>query len=240
MDTIKLTDKKQVRMIAHRGVSSLEIENTNAAFIAAGNRSYYGIESDVYVTRDKKFIMHHDQTTLNLSGEEHVITETDFDTLRSLKLVHPWWGIERIDQRLASLDEYLSTCVRYEKKAILELKAWYTEEDAGMLCEEIKRCGALDNVVFISFVMENLLYVRKYLPEQPAQFLTVEFSDELLDTLVENKMDLDILFTAVTKEWVDKCHERGIEVNVWTVDDPEVANRMIECGVDYITSNRLE
>ena len=41
-----------VQMIAHRGVSGLERENTNAAFIAAGNRSYYGIETDVHRTKD--------------------------------------------------------------------------------------------------------------------------------------------------------------------------------------------
>ena len=49
-----------VRMIAHRGVSGLERENTNAAFIAAGNRSYYGIETDLHRTRDGHFIIFHD------------------------------------------------------------------------------------------------------------------------------------------------------------------------------------
>ena len=40
MNTIKI-DKGQVKMIAHRGLSGLEKENTCAAFVAAGNRESY-------------------------------------------------------------------------------------------------------------------------------------------------------------------------------------------------------
>lgn len=56
MDTIKM-NSRSVRMIAHRGVSGLERENTCAAFVAAGNRSYFGIETDVYQTADGNY--HH-------------------------------------------------------------------------------------------------------------------------------------------------------------------------------------
>lgn len=240
MNTIKIPDKKQVRMVAHRGLSGLEIENTNAAFIAAGNRSYYGIESDVYETSDGKFIMHHDPTTRCFSGQDLKVTETDYDTLRALKLVHPWWGIKRNDQCLANLEEYLTICVRYEKKAVLELKAVISEKAAEGICETIRACNALDNVIFISFDMQNLLNVRKFLPEQPAQFLTGTIDDALIAELVEKKMDLDIYWEGISEEWIKKCHENGIEVNCWTVDNPEAAQRLIDWGVDYITSNILE
>lgn len=49
MDSIKL-DTRTAKMIAHRGLSGIEKENTNAAFVAAGNRSYFGIETDVHKT----------------------------------------------------------------------------------------------------------------------------------------------------------------------------------------------
>ena len=57
--TVKV-NKLITKMIAHRGLSGIERENTNPAFIAAGNRSYYGIETDVHVTADGKFIICHD------------------------------------------------------------------------------------------------------------------------------------------------------------------------------------
>ena len=43
-DTIRLPEHGNTKMIAHRGASCLECENTAAAFIAAGNRSYWGME----------------------------------------------------------------------------------------------------------------------------------------------------------------------------------------------------
>ena len=73
-----------VNIIAHRGVSGLETENTLPAFIAAANRSYFGIETDVHVTKDGKFILHHDDSTLRLTDKDLVIEETDFDALRCL------------------------------------------------------------------------------------------------------------------------------------------------------------
>ena len=65
MNTCKLETLKP-RMIAHRGVSGLERENTCAAFVAAGNRGYFGIETDVHLTADGQYVIIHDDTT----GEE--------------------------------------------------------------------------------------------------------------------------------------------------------------------------
>ena len=55
-------------MIAHRGLSGLERENTYHAFIAAGNRSYFGIETDIHKTADGEFVVIHDETTERVSG----------------------------------------------------------------------------------------------------------------------------------------------------------------------------
>ena len=66
MDTIKI-EKKNTLMVAHRGVSGLEKENTLAAFVAAGNRSYYGVETDVHRTADGKYVVIHDSDTARVS-----------------------------------------------------------------------------------------------------------------------------------------------------------------------------
>ncbi|MBO7407411.1 MAG: glycerophosphoryl diester phosphodiesterase, partial [Clostridia bacterium] len=44
----------------------------------------------------------------------------------------------------------------------------------------------------------------------------------------------------LTKEMFDDMKALGLEVNIWTVDDPELARRYVEWGADYITSNILE
>ena len=53
-------------------------------------------------------------------------------------------------------------------------------------------------------------------------------------------MDIDAMFTCLTKENVEELHKHGIVVNCWTVDKLEDAERLIEMGVDQITSNILE
>ena len=59
MNTIKF-EKKSTQVVAHRGLSGIEKENTNAAFVAAGNRSYYGVETDIHRTADGRFVVCHD------------------------------------------------------------------------------------------------------------------------------------------------------------------------------------
>ena len=51
MDTIKI-NKQSTLMVAHAGLSGMEAENTCASFIAAGNRSYWGIECDLRCAKD--------------------------------------------------------------------------------------------------------------------------------------------------------------------------------------------
>ena len=85
MDTHKIAMRKP-RMVAHRGLSGLERENTCAAFVAAGNRSYFGIETDVHCTADGQYVIIHDDTTTRVTGQELVVEETDMATLRQLRL----------------------------------------------------------------------------------------------------------------------------------------------------------
>ena len=82
MNTIKI-DSGKVLMVAHRGVSGIEKENTCSAFVAAGNRSYFGIETDVHRTRDGKFVCIHDDTTGRVAIDNLKVEASTIDTLRS-------------------------------------------------------------------------------------------------------------------------------------------------------------
>ena len=54
-------------------------------------------------------------------------------------------------------------------------------------------------------------------------------------------MNLDIHYKAMMdKDAIKPFKKSGVEVNVWTVDNPENAKVLIKNGVDYITSNILE
>ena len=72
MDTIKVNNTR-VKMIAHRGLSGLEKENTCPAFVAAGNRSYFGIETDIHITKDGQYVIIHDESPKRVSDEKYDI-----------------------------------------------------------------------------------------------------------------------------------------------------------------------
>ena len=73
MNTIKIK-KSLTQLVAHRGLSGIETENTNAAFVAAGNRSYYGIETDIQRTKDG---------VLAYDSRNHWISKKDVNSLCS-------------------------------------------------------------------------------------------------------------------------------------------------------------
>ena len=239
MDTIKINSGKTL-MVAHRGMSGIEKENTFAAFVAAGNRNHYGIETDVHVTVDGKFVCIHDDTTGRVAIDNLVVEESTFDTLRNLLLTDVDGKKGRTDLRIPTLQEYIQICKKYDKVAVLELKNHFPEEDVIRIIEIIQREGYLSNVIFISFDFENMLTIRRLLPKQRAQYLTVKYSEELVEQLEKDHLDLDVKHVALTKEMIELLHAHNIVVNCWTVDDTIRAEELVSWGVDYITSNILQ
>lgn len=239
MDTVKF-EKLNTLMVAHRGLSGIEKENTNAAFVAAGNRSYYGIETDVHKTLDGKYVVFHDDTTGRVAIDDMEVEKTTFDCLRNLLLTDIDGKKGRTDIRIPTLGEYISICKKYEKIAVLELKNAFAEKEIYEIIDIIKELDYLDHVIFISFCLENLVMLRAKYPEQPAQFLIDDYQDSLIDILKKNNLDLDIEYKALNEENMKALHDAGIKVNCWTCNDPEAAARLAQWGIDYITSNILE
>ena len=228
-----------VRMVAHRGVSGLERENTCAAFVAAGNRSYFGVETDIHRTADGQYIVFHDDNLVRLLGDERVVEEMRFDELRALRLTD-LDGNARGDLLLPTLTEYVNICKKYDKDCVLEIKNHFEPEDIDNVIAIIRGIGWLERTLFISFDLPNMICIRERLPQQRAQDLVSAFGEDLLDILTQNHLDLDIKYSSLSAEQVRACHEAGIEVNVWTVNEAADAERLAGYGVDFITSNILE
>ena len=238
-NTIKI-HAPHVRMIAHRGVSGLEKENSAAAFVAAGNRSYMGIETDVHRTLDGEFIIIHDDTTGRVSPDALPVEGSRYALLRQLHLDGVDGGPGRADLVLPSLREYAGICRHYEKVSVLELKNHFAPDDVRRIVDIMREEGQLEQTIFISFDLLNMITLRSLLPDQPLQFLTGWYAPFLPDTLTRYRLGLDIRHTALTAEIVADLHSKGIEVNCWTVNTAEEAERLAGFGVDYITTNILE
>ena len=239
MDTLHLPAPKPC-MIAHRGCSGLEMENTCSAFVAAGNRSYFGIETDVHITSDRRFVIIHDDTTGRVAEKDLPVEGSDFETLRSLPLRDRDGLPGRRDLMLPSLAEYIGICRKYEKNSVLELKNHMEPTDIDRIIQLIRSMEWLEHTIFISFDLPNVQYVRRCLPDQQVQFLVETDIPDLLTILKDNDLDLDMDVRLTTPELVRGVHAIGHKINVWTVNTLEEAEKLTAWGVDYITSNIVE
>lgn len=243
MDTIKI-ETNGVKMIAHRGLSGIERENTCPAFVAAGNRSYYGVETDVHVTKDGKFVIIHDETTerITLGKYDINVEESDYSAVENIVLPDLDDTTERKDIRIPLMSEYIKICQKYNKICILEIKNHFEEESLKKLIDEIKKMGYIENVIFISFDFENCVNVKKLLPENNVQWLLgdPEINMELIQKLSQNNLDIDIYYKHLNAENIELFHSHGIKVNCWTCDDKADAEALVSYGVDFITTNILE
>ena len=240
LDTLKF-NKRETRIIAHRGLSGIECENTAAAFVAAGNRSYLGIETDVHATADGRFVLLHDASTERVAGGIAANVEAlPFDAVSGIRLIDREDGLARRDLVLPTLDEYIRICRRYGKLAVLELKGELSREQLARIRDEIEALAWLKQTVFISFSRSNLTELRALLPDAKIQFLTGHWEEEMLDFIVRNRFDLDIGHGAVTPALVEALHRNGLKINCWTVNVPARGEELAAMGVDYITTNILE
>ncbi len=239
MDTIKI-NKGNAQIVAHRGLSGLERENTASAFVAAGNRSYFGIETDVRPTADGNFVLLHDDNAVRCGGDMIIPEQSTLQTLQSIQLFDKDNQRGRVDLRIPTMEDYLRICKRYDKVCVLEFKGYFNEEQMKKVVEIVKEEYCFEKMIFISFAIENLQILRTICPESNCQFLTGAFSEELIQLLKDNKMDVDIWSKDLTEAHVKRFLEEGIKVNVWTVDDPARAEELISWGAQFITSNILE
>lgn len=242
MDTIRI-EHKQVKMVAHRGVSGIERENTNAAFVAAGNRSYFGIETDVHRTGDGQYVIIHDETTARVTeGTVNInVEENPYDSVKNIVLPDLDHSTVRSDIRIPLLAEYIKICKKYQKTAVLELKNPFAKEDIQEIIAIIKTEEYLEHVIFISFDQKNCIFLRELEPEQPVQLLVgTEMTDEIKELLYRYRLDLDIVYPRLSRELVEELHANQVKINCWTCDNPQDAEALVEMGVDFITSNILE
>jgi len=163
-DTIKIQNHGNTKMVAHRGVSGLETENTAAAFIAAGNRSYYGVETDIYRTSDGNYICNHDGRSGRICEVDLVMEQSTLADLRALTLKDKDGKSDRGELKLCLPSEYRKICEHYGKVCVPELKSAFTLEEIKDIIDIFD--GYLDNTCFISFNYHNLELMKEVRPSR--------------------------------------------------------------------------
>lgn len=211
-------------VIAHRGASALEPENSLAAFRKAMELGADGIELDVHATQDGVLVVHHDPTIAGL-----VIPHTAHRSLLTARLSN--------GEPLPTLEEALAT-IGPDGIAFIEVKSLPAEHDEALLraiacAPDAARCHVHS---FDHRIVRRLRDARATLP---CGVLSSSYPIEPLRALVAaGATELWQHESLVDVELIDAVHGVGGKLYAWTVDDPARMRRLAGWGVDGVCSNR--
>lgn len=244
--------RKRVELVAHRGESHDAPENTLAAIRLAWERGADAVEFDVHLTADNKLIAIHDADTQRVTAgrTKLVVAKETAETLRKVD-VGAWQGPKFAGERVPMLDEVIATLpADPNRRLLIEVKIG--PEATEPLAAAIEAAGRPPRqTAVISFNLATCRSVKQRLPKLKVYYLSSFKQDErtgkvtptvreLIRTAQEAKLDgLDVSYKGpVDAAFAKQVHDAGLELHVWTVDDPADARRMLEAGVNGITTNR--
>lgn len=237
-------------IVGHRG-SQWGVENTRAAFINGANAGAWGLECDIRVTADGTFVLSHDENYKRLGGPETKIADMTTQSVLTTRLTSKRHGITYAGEP-CTLGEFLDICNEQGVVPVVEVKVCTTihsntkaENDPVFdgipaLINLLDSKGMSSKVVIISFMPGVVDFIQRHYPDIAVQVLAGDGDgtiDQWVDWCIDHKMDLDVVHTIVTKQAVDRMHQAGLKVNVWTVDRVEDFERVKAAGVDFITTN---
>lgn len=227
-------------VIAHRGFSGRYPENTLRSFSEALKLPVDAIELDVRRTKDGVLVVIHDETVDRTTDRKGRVRDFTWSEIQKLD-AGSWKGNEFAGERIPRLEEALEL-VNGQKVVFLEIKEPDTTEQ---IVETLRSLDAFSWVKIGSFHAQAIETAKKLVPEIPSSLIgsaKVGASDETFADFVKDALkcganSITVNYAGLTPERIRYCHQRCIFVGTWTVNDPELAKRMIAMGVDAIASD---
>ena len=233
-----------VEIIAHRGYSARAPENTLAALEAAMAVGADAVEFDIQTAACGTPVLFHDDMLSRTSNGVGPLRRRTRAQLQSLD-AGTWFSKDFAHERIPSLDEALSALKGRIPRVYAEVKGFRELEDVDRMASLIRNAGMLETVVVIAMNWTLLDRMRTQEPELNIGYI-VEEEDRMDEGLRRAQGDpaamLDVRadFVAGDALVVPRARAAGIDLAVWTVDDPADAQRLFEAGIRRITTNEVE
>jgi glycerophosphoryl diester phosphodiesterase len=232
-------DARTPLAFAHRGGAAVGDENTAEAFARAVRLGFRYIETDVHATADGVPVVFHDDTLARLTGHPGRVADLRWADLATVRVAGAA-AIPRLDDTLAAWPD-----VRFN----IDIKAG---NGVVPTVEAVRHADAQDRVLLASFSDARLAELRALAGPRVATSLGMRSVTSLrLASLARVPLRLPASaaaaqvpvrhgrFTVVDRRFVDHCHRLGLQVHVWTIDDPAEMHRLLDLGVDGIMTDDL-
>lgn len=228
------------KVYAHRGYSGRYPENTMLAFREAAKTGCYGIELDVQLTKDRQLVVIHDERIDRTTDGTGYVRDYTLEELRKFNAAASWNGKFSF-QPIPTFEEYCRWAAGEKLVTNIELKTgvYYYEGIEEKTLEMVRKYGLSDRVLFSSFLHSSITILRELAPEIKCGAL-VENDGLGNPGYYCERMDFQCFhpgWKCLPREDVDSCKAHGIELNVWTVNDMDVLERLVEWEVDGLISN---
>lgn len=220
----------QTKIVAHRGYWDCagSAQNSITSLKLADKIGCYGSEFDVHLTKDGVIVVHHDQNV----GKIDIQTST-YKALKKERL--------RNGEKIPTLEQYLDAGKDLSCKLVLEIKKQKVQSHEDSLVRQcvdlVKSKGLTDRIVWISFSGKACELLHQLLPDAHIQYLLGDWDPKTIKAKGLSGIDYEQKVMALHPEWIKECHDLGLVVNVWTVNDLNTINQFIKAGVDFITTN---
>ena len=212
--------------IGHRGARAYAPENTLTSFKKAIEIGVDAVELDVRRTKDNQIVVIHDADIKRTTNGEGLVSELTLAQIKSFSAD----GGEKIPTLQEALD-FLDKKV----KVLVELKEAGIEEQVLSI---VQMKGLEKNVVVISFLEEALRKLRELNNSIETGLVYAKHSNPVKSALELKANYLVALYRFTHTVTVQKAHENGLKIIVWTINNPEEAKEYAKKGVDGIASDK--
>ncbi|WP_148415268.1 glycerophosphodiester phosphodiesterase family protein [Haloferax sp. KTX1] len=209
-----------MRVIGHRGCPALAPENTLAAFEAAATRLDW-VELDVRRCGSGELVVFHDETLDRLTGATGRVADASLAELQELTVGDSDEPIPTLAAVFDALPDRVAVNV--------ELK------QTGLAADLAAVVGDAGHEVLVSSFDPDALRAVRETAALPVAFLfAADWESALSVATALNCAAVHPHYDLLSSARVEEAHDRGFEVNAWTVPDREVARRLREYGVDGV------
>lgn len=239
MNTIKI-DKYFRGMVANNGLSGIETENTIFSFLAAANRSYYGISCELSISKDNKYIVTGCDSLLKYGMLNLDIPSFSYNELKKFALVDRKTGDLNEFVFIPRLEDYLSICKAYRKFMFIKIKDTLETDAVARLEHYLKEHEVEENFSLIAENKKHLQVLKKVFPSSVLYYHARLVDDETLDYCQKHGINLYLEHHKLKREYIKNLHLVGLKVITGVVNDKEAAEKMIKYDVDFLFTNILE